>query len=46
MKRPPLTRTAFALMAHEVTVDDTRARRELGYAPPMTIERGLAEMAR
>ncbi|HSN24729.1 MAG TPA: NAD-dependent epimerase/dehydratase family protein [Kofleriaceae bacterium] len=44
MKRPPLTRTAFALMAHEVTVDDTRARRELGYTGGKTIEAGLAEM--
>jgi nucleoside-diphosphate-sugar epimerase len=45
MKRPPLTKTAFALMAHEVTVDDSKARRELGYAGKKTIEQGLAEMA-
>ena len=44
MKRPPLTRTAFALMAHEVTVDDRKARRELGYTGRMTVEAGLAEM--
>lgn len=44
MKRPPLTRTAFALMAHEVTVDDSKARRELGYTGGKTIEAGLAEM--
>jgi len=44
MKRPPLTRTAFALMAHEVTVDDSKARRELGYVGHKTIEAGLAEM--
>jgi nucleoside-diphosphate-sugar epimerase len=44
MKRPPLTKTAFALMAHEVTVDDSKARRELGYVGKMPIERGLAEM--
>jgi nucleoside-diphosphate-sugar epimerase len=44
MKRPPLTKTAFALMAHEVTVDDAKARRELGYSPRVTIDRGLAEM--
>jgi nucleoside-diphosphate-sugar epimerase len=44
MKRPPLTKTAFALMAHEVTVDDTKARRELGYVGKKTIEQGLAEM--
>jgi nucleoside-diphosphate-sugar epimerase len=45
MKRPPLTRTAFALMAHEVTVDDSKARRELGYAGKKTLADGLAEMS-
>jgi nucleoside-diphosphate-sugar epimerase len=44
MKRPPLTKTAFALMAHEVTVDDSKARRELGYTGGKAIEQGLAEM--
>ncbi len=44
MKRPPLTKTAFALMAHEVTVDDSKARRELGYQGKKTISEGLAEM--
>jgi hypothetical protein len=44
MKRPPLTRMAFALMAHEVTVDDTKARRELGYAGHKTVDQGLAEL--
>jgi nucleoside-diphosphate-sugar epimerase len=44
MKRPPLTRTAFALMAHEVTVDDSKARRELGYVGRKSIEAGLAEL--
>jgi hypothetical protein len=43
MKRPPLTRTGFALIAHEVTVDDTKARRELGYKGAISIEAGLAE---
>ncbi|HEY5925489.1 MAG TPA: NAD-dependent epimerase/dehydratase family protein [Kofleriaceae bacterium] len=45
MKRPPVTKTAFALMAHEVTVDDSKARRELGYAGKKTIAEGLAEMS-
>ncbi len=45
MKRPPLTKTAFALMAHEVTVDDSKARRELGYVGKKSIADGLAEMA-
>ena len=31
-------------LAHEVTVDDSKARTELGYAPRVTIEAGLAEM--
>jgi len=44
MKRPPLTKTAFALMAHEVTVDDGKARRELGYTGKKTVDEGLAEM--
>jgi len=44
MKRPPLTKTAFALMAHEVTVDDGKARRELGYTGKKSIDEGLAEM--
>lgn len=46
MKRPPLTRTAFALMAHEVTVNDRKARRELGYVGKKSVEEGMAEMAR
>ena len=45
MKKPPLTKTAFALMAHEVTVDDAKARRELGYQGKKTIADGLAEMS-
>ena len=44
MKRPPLTRTAFALMAHEVTVVDDKARQRIGYLGRKTIEAGLAEM--
>ncbi len=44
MKKPPLTRTAFALMAHEVTVDDRKARRDLNYTGGKTIADGLAEM--
>jgi nucleoside-diphosphate-sugar epimerase len=44
MKNPPVTRTALALIAHEVTVDDTKARSELGYLGAMSREAGLAEM--
>nr|MBA3455997.1 NAD-dependent epimerase [Deltaproteobacteria bacterium] len=44
MKRPPVTRTALALVGHEVTVDDRKARTELGYTGAMTREAGLAAM--
>jgi nucleoside-diphosphate-sugar epimerase len=44
MKRPPVTKTAFALIAHEVTVDDRKARRELGYVGKKSVVDGLAEM--
>ncbi|HWU87041.1 MAG TPA: NAD-dependent epimerase/dehydratase family protein [Kofleriaceae bacterium] len=44
MKRPPITKAALALIGQEVTVDDAKARRELGYVGKMTREAGLAEM--
>jgi nucleoside-diphosphate-sugar epimerase len=43
-KAPPVTWTAFALGAHEVTVDDSKARRELGYREIVTRDQGLAEL--
>lgn len=39
---PPVTRTAIELM--KVTVNDAKARRELGYQSKMTPMQGLAEM--
>ncbi len=42
---PPVTRTFVALSGHEMTVDDSRARRDLGYAPVVTREDGLAGLA-
>lgn len=42
--RPPATRASLELFGREVTVDDRRAREELGYAPVIGIEEGLAEM--
>jgi nucleoside-diphosphate-sugar epimerase len=42
---PPLDRMTVALLADECTVDDSKARRELGYTAPKTREAGLAEMA-
>jgi len=43
---PPVTRSAVRLIGDEVTVDDTKARRELGYAPVVTRAAGLEEMRR
>ena len=40
----PLTLQAYATSAVEVTVDISKARRELGYAPVISREEGLAEM--
>jgi nucleoside-diphosphate-sugar epimerase len=44
MKHPPVTRTALALVGQEVTVDDSKARRDLGYQARTTIDAGLAQM--
>lgn len=43
--RPPITRTVVALFGQEITVNDAKARRELGYQGKVTREEGLAEMA-
>lgn len=43
--RPPITRTAVCLIGESVTVNDAKARRELGYVGKVSIEEGLAEMA-
>jgi nucleoside-diphosphate-sugar epimerase len=42
--RPPLTRTAINLFFSEATVDDTKARTELGYTSHLSIADGLADM--
>jgi nucleoside-diphosphate-sugar epimerase len=42
---PPITRTFLALSAQEMTVDDSKARTELGYRPPVTRAAGLAALA-
>jgi nucleoside-diphosphate-sugar epimerase len=42
--RPPLTRFTVWVSALECTIDDSRARSELGYREVMTRERGLEEM--
>jgi nucleoside-diphosphate-sugar epimerase len=42
---PPITKMAVLLAGEEVTIVDSKARRDLGYAPAVTVEGGLAEMA-
>jgi nucleoside-diphosphate-sugar epimerase len=42
---PPLTRMALWVSSLECTIDISRARTELGYAPVRTIDDGLAELA-
>jgi nucleoside-diphosphate-sugar epimerase len=44
LANPPVTRTAIALMSHEVTVSDARARREIGYQGKKSIAEGIAEI--
>lgn len=47
LKGPPTaTKIAVALMGQTVTVKDDKARRELGYVGKMSMDQGLAEMAR
>jgi nucleoside-diphosphate-sugar epimerase len=43
--RAPINRQTDATSAVEVTLDITKARKELGYDPIMTIEAGLSELA-
>jgi nucleoside-diphosphate-sugar epimerase len=42
---PPATRYGLRVMGQEMTVRDDKARRELGYAPVITVAEGLEEMA-
>lgn len=42
---PPLTRLAYWLSAHECTIDISKAKTELGYAPVIDRERGMAELS-
>ncbi|WP_437661353.1 hypothetical protein [Sorangium sp. So ce1182] len=43
---PPITRTVVRLFGAEVTVNDEKARRELGHRGTVSREAGLEEMAR
>lgn len=42
---PPLPVTVLYIMGQKLTVNDSKAHRELGYAPVMSVEQGLAELA-
>lgn len=42
---PPVTRQAVMLMSCNCTLNDAKARAELGYAPVISFEQGLAELA-
>jgi len=42
---PPLPRTVLYIMGRKLTVNDGKARRELGYEGRMTVEEGLREMS-
>jgi nucleoside-diphosphate-sugar epimerase len=42
---PPLTRFAFWAASQECTLDDSKARRELGYEPVVSRQEGLAGLA-
>lgn len=43
--QPPITRSVARLIGAEVTVDDSKARRELGYRGLVSREEGLRELA-
>ncbi len=43
--RPPITRFAANIMSRDCVLVDAKARREMGYAPPFTIDQGLAALA-
>ena len=44
-RAPPMTRFAIDMLSSEVTLDDSKARRELGYQPTVSFDEGLARLA-
>lgn len=42
---PPVSAAAVALGGHEMTVNDGRARTELGYHPVVTVDEGIEDLA-
>ena len=43
--KPPITRIAAAIMSRDCILSDAKARGEMGYQPPFTIDAGLAALA-
>ncbi|MCE9579223.1 MAG: NAD-dependent epimerase/dehydratase family protein [Deltaproteobacteria bacterium] len=41
---PPISRQEYGTVAHEMTIVDAKIRRELGYAPVVSRQAGLAEL--
>jgi nucleoside-diphosphate-sugar epimerase len=44
-KAPPLTWATYAVIGPECTVDDSKARSELGYEPVIEHDRGMEDLA-
>lgn len=42
--RPPLVRFTANIMSRDCILNDAKARREMGYQPPFTIEQGLEQL--
>jgi nucleoside-diphosphate-sugar epimerase len=45
-RTPPMTHFAVSMMSSTITIRDDRARKELGYAPVVSVDQGLAELAK
>jgi hypothetical protein len=43
-KQPPMTRHAIDLISGEGTLNDAKARRDLGYRPVVTVEEGIRQL--
>ncbi|MBL8782247.1 MAG: NAD-dependent epimerase/dehydratase family protein [Alphaproteobacteria bacterium] len=43
--KPPLTRFTANIMSRDCILTDDKAKREMGYAPPFTLEQGLKALA-
>lgn len=43
-KAPPMTRFAIDMLSSTVTVNDSKARTDLGYAPVISVEDGLTQL--